>query len=201
MFAIIESGRRISLPIDRLLRGELTVTPAAATAGVRDASAPSASTAAPGRHAGRIDAYRNAAEPPPRRPLRIAAELMSSPVRTLRGSDTVAQAWQLLLTGRFHHLPIVDEQGALAGILSDRDLLRAAARDPAANGWPLADLMQPRVIVAAPQTSLRALAEVMTARRIGAMPIVDELARPVGMVSRTDLLRALVGQAPIELWG
>lgn len=196
MFAIIESGRRVSLPIDRLLRSELSsVSPVTAAHRV---------TPEPGRLDPRraLTAYEGSEEPPARQRLRIAAELMTSPARTLASTDTVAQAWQLLLNGRFHHVPVTAAGGLLAGIVSDRDLLRAAAHEQGAvDQWLLADVMQRRVIVAAPETPLRSLAEVMVARRIGAVPIVDPGSHPVGIVSRADLLRALVGQAPLDIWG
>lgn len=197
MFYIIESGRRITTPVASLLQGP----------SVAPVQPPRAIAAEPARQRDRLtaaygdDARQQAVVP--RRLLR-AQELMSAPVRTATPLDTVTHAWQILLTARCHHLPIVGEFGQLVGIVSDRDLLRAAAHDaadPTDGEGSLAAIMRRSVIVAGPDAELRLLAEVMAVRRIGAVPIVDEQSRPVGIVSRADLLRAIVRAAPVELWG
>ena len=54
----------------------------------------------------------------------VARDLMSSPVITLPVMATLAQAWDLVHTRRFRHIPIVSPENSLVGILSDRDLLR-----------------------------------------------------------------------------
>lgn len=197
MFYIIDAGRRISTPIDHLL-APLRV---GATAAVRPVA--QSDGARPPAIAAYSQAARAHAEADQRpRRLQVASELMS-PVRCAAMTETVAEAWAILLRERFHHLPIVDITGELRGIISDRDLLRAAASHSheETSEWTLERLMQRRVIAAGPSAPLRELAEVMTQRRIGAVPVVDDRNRPVGIVTRADLLRAIVHQAPLELWG
>ena len=50
-----------------------------------------------------------------------------------------------------------------------------------------------------PETEIRLIADVLIKERIGAMPIVDEKEKLVGIVTRSDILRTVV-KAPLELW-
>lgn len=135
-----------------------------------------------------------AAPAPERRPARRALDLMARPVTTLPLGATVAEARQLFVSRRFRHVPVVDEGGQLVGILSDRDLL------PERNGdLPVDALMSSPVWTAAPETPLREVASLMFERRVGALPIVDEGAL-VGILTRSDILRSLVVEPPLDLW-
>ena len=141
---------------------------------------------------------------PPRR-LLAASELMSREVITI-GSDAPLQtAWRLFKMHRFRHIPVVDE-GRIVGMLSDRDLYRALAPPELPSTWAdeqrsVGDIMSTGVISAHPDTSIRLVADIMFTGRFGAMPIVDPRDQLVGIVTRSDVLRALVRDAPLEIWG
>lgn len=98
------------------------------------------------------------------------------------------------------HLPVVDSLGKLVGMLSDRDL-RSAIGDPviALRGRHddsescVGDVMAQDPVRAALHTSVAEIAEMLVDERIGAVPIVDEGDRPVGIVSYVDLIRFLAG--------
>ena len=89
------------------------------------------------------------------------------------------------------------------GIVSDRELLEAAARlgDPgnAAGQETVGDLVEARVLTALPSTPIREIARILFEERIGAMPIV-EYGVLVGIITRSDILRALINHAALELW-
>jgi acetoin utilization protein AcuB len=95
---------------------------------------------------------------------------------------------------RFRHVPVVGPDGQLVGILSDRDLL------PAPNGGlAVSELMSSPVWTAAPESPLREVASLMFDRRVGALPILDEGAL-VGILTRSDILRSLLVEPPLDLW-
>jgi len=123
-----------------------------------------------------------------------AQQIMTSPVRVLVENQLVAEAYKLFNSRPFHHLPIVNEQNKLCGIVSDRDLVRA---DPAKT--IIRDIMTRRVITASANTEIKLIAEVMVQLRFGAMPVVDESSSVLGIVTRTDILRTVV-DAPLDLW-
>jgi CBS domain-containing protein len=61
-------------------------------------------------------------------------------------------------------------------------------------------VMISQVVCASTETSIRRVAEVMLLHKVDALPVTDEAQRVQGIVTRTDLLRALVLEAPLELW-
>lgn len=140
-----------------------------------------------------------------RRRVREARQLMSAPVIHLRPDDTVGDAWDIVTERGFRHLPVLDEDSRLVGILSDRDLLRVAGTPDSrpqsdVSKRPVRVVMRTEVHSARPGAPIRSIAEVMFEHRIGAMPIVDENGSLVGMLTRTDILRVLVNEAPLDLW-
>lgn len=60
--------------------------------------------------------------------------------------------------------------------------------------------MTPKVITAGEQAEIRTIAEVMCIQATGAISIANEQVEVVGMVARSDILRTLVHQAPLDLW-
>ncbi len=156
-----------------------------------------------------LESYAQTARPVERQPALHAHQIMSTPVTTLTPETSLLDAWALFRKTRYRHIPIVDDTGCLVGIVSDRDLLRYAAvngRIPPYDGdspeahTPIATLMKPRVLTATPDTEIRQIARVLIEQHIGAMPIMDYAGRLRGIVTRSDILRALVTHAPLELW-
>lgn len=99
------------------------------------------------------------------------------------------------------HLPVVDDSGLLVGMLSDRDI-RSAIGDPveALRGRRdesesrVSDVMAPDPLRVALDAPISDIAEMLVDERIGAVPVVDEGDRPVGIVSYVDLIRYLAGK-------
>ena len=140
-----------------------------------------------------------------RRRVVLAAEIMSQPVQTLRPQVSLRAAWRFFGARRFRHVPILNDKERLVGVLSDRDILRAVDDLDDPNTWPneertIADIMSTQIIAAKPDTSIREIAQVLFEERIGAMPVVDDSGQLVGLLTRSDILRTLVNEAPLELW-
>lgn len=150
--------------------------------------------------------HQQAQAAPPARPALLAQDLMSTPVTWLPSDATLAEAWTLMNRKGLRHLPITSLHGTLVGMISDRDLLRyrqdlesAATPGPAAR-YTLAQVMSTRVLSATPTTEIREVARVMLDERVSAIPILDGTRRPVGMLTTSDILRAIVHRSPLELW-
>lgn len=127
-----------------------------------------------------------------------ARDVMSEGVMSLAADATVLEAAQLLVNCAVSAMPVVDTGGRMIGIVSEADLLRCSTEvDEAADGSASAgsrkvlDLMTRDVVTADEDTPVAALAKLMTERRIKRLPILRERA-VVGIVSRIDLLRALI---------
>lgn len=142
----------------------------------------------------------------PAKPALLAQDLMSAPVTWLTSDATLAEAWTLMKRKGLRHLPVTSLHGTLVGMISDPDLLRywrdlesAAAPGPAAS-LTLAQVMSTRVLSATLTTDIREIARVMLDERVSAIPILDGTRHPVGILTTSDILRAIVHRSPLELW-
>jgi len=141
--------------------------------------------------------------------VKTAGDLMRSPVFALSPAHSVAEGWTALQERGLRHLPLVGPQGHVVGIVSDRDLLRATGGPlGGAPGLspvelaaaPLRAFMRAPVYTASPDAPLRDVAEVMLHQHIGAMLITAEDGQLIGILTRSDILRGLVHEAPLDLW-
>jgi tRNA nucleotidyltransferase (CCA-adding enzyme) len=123
-----------------------------------------------------------------------AADLMSSPVRTIRPETTISEAQRVLLRYGHSGLSVVNEQGQLVGVISRRDLdiaLHHGFAHAPVKGYMT---LNPKTITL--QTRLPEIEALMVTYDIGRLPVLagDQL---VGIVTRTDVLRQLhQGHAP-----
>ncbi|MFG2085882.1 MULTISPECIES: CBS domain-containing protein [unclassified Spirillospora] len=140
----------------------------------------------------------------------LVREAMTSPVVTIPRSATVRQAIRILHEHCVTALPVVDEPGRLAGIVSEMDLLQGVfEHDPRAFARPVATTASPSprlveevmtrdVETARPNTDVAVLAETMMKTKIKSVPVLDGSAI-VGIVSRRDLIAILArGDARIR---
>ncbi|MCA9606046.1 MAG: CBS domain-containing protein [Myxococcales bacterium] len=111
------------------------------------------------------------------------------------GPDTsLATAWDLMVTLRIRHLPVVRD-GLLLGIVSDRDVLLHAKVEGDEIVPPtvqVAELMSPFPFVCDPSTHVADIVRTMTEQKIDAMPVLDTEDKLVGLVTSTDLLLLLI---------
>jgi CBS domain-containing protein len=115
-------------------------------------------------------------------------ELMTRSVATCRPADTLDTAVKLMLERDCGVLPVIGKGGHLAGIVTDRDICVAAHNE----GLPLRGIhvdqaMSMKVVAARPQDSIESVERLMAAKRIRRVPIVDDDAHVVGMVSLDDI--------------
>lgn len=142
--------------------------------------------------------------PSERKPALLAQDIMKFPVTAITPKTSVADAWSIMKAKGFRHIPVVSPDQMLLGIVSDRDLLRFAnvleRKEKASLPDSVRQIMTSKVLVATATTEIREIAQVMLHERISAMPIIDQSNRPVGMLTVTDILRAIVNRAPLEMW-
>jgi CBS domain-containing protein len=109
-------------------------------------------------------------------------------VVTIRPQQDLREAARLLAEHNIGALVVVNEAGRLAGIISERDIIRAAARleDPLSR--PVGEIMTREVIIGVPQDDLMAVAHTMTEKRFRHLPIVDH-GELVGILSMKDIVK------------
>jgi len=127
----------------------------------------------------------------------IVEQVMKTPVVTLRATNTIAEALQLLRHHRIRHLPVIDGEGRLVGLVTDRDL-----RDASPSIFhlhkhlddlqkPVSTMMKTDVIVGHPLDFVEEVAALFYEHRIGCLPIVNN-GKLVGIITQTDLLRTFI---------
>ena len=84
---------------------------------------------------------------------------------------------------------VVDGQGAIAGIVSERDIVRALVRSEAILVEPIATIMTRDVVKGTPQDDLVAVGNTMTEHRFRHLPIVEG-GRLIGVISLGDVVKA-----------
>ena len=128
-------------------------------------------------------------------------EHMSAPPVTVSTTTSAAEAKRILDGKKFRHLPVVDGDGLLAGIVSDRDLrsLWPSGLEEAGEGekvlarleeTPLEQCMTRDPQYLTPESTLDDALYVMERLKFGALPVVDEGRRVVGIFAVPDLMKA-----------
>lgn len=119
-------------------------------------------------------------------------------VITVRPSETVATLSHRLRLARIGAMVVLGEDGKLAGIVSERDIVHAIAEHGAhALELTVDDLMTRRVITCTPEDSVTRIARLMTENRIRHLPVVDgdEIA---GVVSVGDVVKHRLEEMSLE---
>ncbi|MBB5712263.1 CBS domain-containing protein [Sphingomonas xinjiangensis] len=118
-------------------------------------------------------------------------------VVSIDAAQSVAQAVSLLAERRIGAVPVMRD-GAVAGIFSERDVIHHLAQDGAAAlDRQVADVMTTPAITVAPTESVLAALALMTRRRIGHLPVVDD-GGCIGLVSIGDLVKYRIERIEAE---
>ena len=117
------------------------------------------------------------------------ADIMTSPPICVRRRTRASTAIARMRRADVRHLAVVDGGQRLLGILSDRDLLRV----PDAARLTVGKLMTIEVLTVRPETHAHEASGMLLDRKIGALPVVDDDGRVLGMVTETDYLRVAHG--------
>jgi len=139
-----------------------------------------------------------------RGPLYHADQIMQTGVISVAADDPVTRAWRVLVEHGIRQAPVLDANGQLVGIVSERNLLTSfnldadRVRDTLARR--VADVMSTPVVAAGPLTDIRRVARVMLERDVDGVPVVTDSALLVGFISRGDILRAVVTDPPLSVW-
>ncbi len=119
----------------------------------------------------------------------LVADLMTSQLRCLRETDSLADAMAAMQELFIRHIPVVDEAGRLSGLVTQRDILSMEhKKDP---GTPLREVMRTDVATVTPETPLRTAAEMMIFNKFGCLPVVRD-GELLGIITETDFLKLAI---------
>jgi CBS domain-containing protein len=145
----------------------------------------------------------------------IVSEIMTGNAISVQPKTTVVDAARIMLANHVSGLPVLDESGALVGVVTEGDLLRRTEIDTEGEpaGW-LKSLLQPAAVAAdyvsthsrhvsgvmthnpifvTPDTPLTEVVQMMLRKRIKRLPVMKD-GKLLGVVSRKDMLKALTAK-------
>lgn len=126
------------------------------------------------------------------------ADAMSRKIVTVSEKDALETAEYGMHRMRFRHLPVVDAQGKLVGLLSHGDLLHAASsslsdkeaeRNALILQQPVRRIMQREVLTVQPTDSLIEAGKVLWESKIGCLPVVSDDGALIGILTKSDFIR------------
>ena len=133
----------------------------------------------------------------PTMPITRVRDLMTPVVETLAVGDTLLAARKRLERGRIRHLPVVDGDEHLVGLITHRHILNAwvshgqpglESRDRVASEIPIEMLMEKNVLTVDPETAAAEAARLLISYRFGCLPVLVQR-KLVGIITEADFVR------------
>lgn len=124
---------------------------------------------------------------------------MTTDVFALREDDTLKDLDEVLTWKKFRHVPVIDEESHLLGLITHRDFLTLAIsklarirKDEISDLYGtirIGDVMGRKVTSVSPATTLAEAAEIMLKHKFGCLPVVEGT-RLVGIITESDFVKA-----------
>lgn len=128
--------------------------------------------------------------------------IMTARLVTIHEKANVARALSILAQHGIRHLVVLDDRGEVAGLFSERDLLKHIAMNGGSQGQraravlcAVKDLMIKQPFTVQPTTTIREAARLMAENKIGCLPVVGKDQQRLGIVTTVDVLRFFADQS------
>ena len=128
----------------------------------------------------------------------LVEDVMSTDIFTLGRNDKLSVADDLMKQQRIRHVPVLNSDGELCGILTQRDLFRgillrslgygSRAEQIMLDSLSIKDAMHDEVSTISPESTLSDAADLMLSQKVGCLPVVDDR-RLVGLISEADFVK------------
>jgi len=129
-------------------------------------------------------------------------QLMTSNVKSCRENTDLATAARLMWEGDCGVVPVVDNEGRVAGVVTDRDIcIAAATRAMRPSDIRVADVMSRDVATCSQDSDVRTALMLLKERRVRRLPVVDQNERLAGILSLNDLVSRAECQRGSEVPG
>jgi uncharacterized protein (DUF39 family) len=131
------------------------------------------------------------------KPAVLVRDIESKSIIMTHSDDKINDVARKLVDNNINHLPVVDNNGQLKGIVTSWDIADAVARDKS----KLVDVMTRKVIIAREDESVDIIARRIDKHNISGLPIVDKENRVKGMITAEDISRLIGGNLKNENGG
>jgi CBS domain-containing protein len=118
-------------------------------------------------------------------------DIMTRDVATVTREATVQEAARLMADRDVGFVPIVDDSGAVRGVVTDRDIaIKLVAKGIAPDSMRVHDLMTMTLVTCSPEDDLAEAQRLMSEHKVSRILCVDAQKKPVGVISLQDLTEA-----------
>ncbi|PQJ89855.1 CBS domain-containing protein [Aliivibrio sifiae] len=132
-------------------------------------------------------------------------DMMTTHPHTLLRSNSLEDAKALMDEHGIRHIPIVDTEGALVGLVTQRDLLSAQTsclekptlEEISALSIPLNDIMHENIMSVSPHGGLKSAALFMQKHKVGCLPVVDR-GKLVGIITDSDFVTIAINLLELQ---
>lgn len=139
----------------------------------------------------KISSYQKAAKSFETRQKRYyARDIMTSPVTTINEEELATEASKIFNKFGFRHIPVLNEQKLISGIISDREIALAKENQKCK------DIMVRKIVVCEENASIHEMAIMMLNFKINALPIVNHKREMTGIVTISDILKYVINSTP-----
>lgn len=111
-----------------------------------------------------------------------ARDIMTIDLKVLGPDDSVQDAQNLLKKYQIHHIPILNSDNILAGIISDRDTIRVSP------GVRISEIMTKEILTCLEGTRIQEISKIMLHEKISAIPIINADYKLTGIITSSDIL-------------
>lgn len=134
----------------------------------------------------------------------MVRDLMTPEPQSVRADEDLATVYDLMTSGHFRHIPVVDEEDSVVGLISQRDLLKGALGQ--AMELPMSvqrellrqvrvgDIMVHDPETVTPDTTAVDAGELMITNKLGCVPVVEG-STLIGILTESDFVRHVVDSA------
>ncbi|EMK06937.1 MULTISPECIES: HPP family protein [Leptospira] len=130
----------------------------------------------------------------------MAKDLMTSPVVSFLEDDPIQRAEEIFVQKRFRHVPVLDQKNTLCGILSDRDWMCWRLEHTLDLKQTIGEVMKTKILSVQIHARIGEISKVLFEERIGCLPIINDRIEVIGIITRSDILRAILKMSQSEFF-
>ncbi len=141
----------------------------------------------------------------------LAGDWMSKNVATLTEDTSMIKAARVMKERKIRRLPVVDKDGRLSGIVSERDIKSASPSQATSldvyelthllSEIKVKDIMTAKPLRIRPSDTVERAAQILRDNKVGGLPVVDDKDQVVGIITDTDIFRLYTMLSGVDLGG
>lgn len=151
-----------------------------------------------------LSSYKKVANMDLSEPIYHVQDIMSKECVSIRLESTVLEAYDLLKEHGVTQIPIISSENKIMGLISKKFILNLIVEDlehaQSIMDRKIEELYLPDLITTEPISDIRRVAKVMVDFKLDAIPVVTETGMLTGIVSKTDIIKAVSHLPKLQLW-